>query len=139
MSAQTASQLVDRVVAGFNSGDIASIAEAFHPQVRAEFPFAPPGMPAACVGHEDTMAAFHGGRANFATMKLIPGRSYWCPDSSMYVMEATSDAKLAHGTEYRNAYVFLIEIRDGRISLWREYFNSMVVVQALEAEMAAAG
>jgi ketosteroid isomerase-like protein len=135
----TAITLAHRILGGFNSGDVASIADCFHREVSAEFPFAPPGMPASCSGHDAVMAAFRDGRASIAEITITPTKFYWCPHDSLLVIEANGRGRLMHGTKYENAYVFLVGIHDGRVSLWREYFNSLIIQRALEAEAAAAG
>lgn len=133
MDATQANALVGRLLEGFNSGDMDRIESCFHAEARAEFPFAPPPMPTAVSGRDAVMAMFRDGRANFRRMTLTPSRFYWCPDDSTLVMEAQSDAVLAGGASYRNSYVFLIGIRDERVILWREYFNSLVVAEAMSA------
>ena len=133
MDTTRANALADRLLESFNNGSMDGIESCLHAEARAEFPFAPPPMPTAVSGRDAVMAMFRDGRANFRRMALAPSRFYWCPDESTLVMEAQSDAELANGTSYRNGYVFLIGIRDERVILWREYFNSLVVVEAMAA------
>jgi uncharacterized protein len=135
---ETAIALTRRIFGGFNSGDVASIADCLHREVNAEFPFAPSGMPPRCSGHDAVMGAFQGGRASMVEMAITPTKMYWCANESMLIVEATGKGRLTHGTEYNNAYVFFVGIRDGRVSLWREYFNSLTIQRALESEAAAA-
>ncbi len=46
------------------------------------------------------------------------------------LLEAEGDlVRAKDGQSYRNRYVFLFETRDGRITLWREYFNPVVAAR----------
>lgn len=128
-----AKALLDRVLAGFNAGDVDAIADCFHSEVSAEFPFAPPGMPAVSSGHAAVMASLREGRASLAEMTITPTKLYWCPADATLFVEATSQGRLQNGADYRNRYVFVVGIRDDRVVLWREYFNSLVILQAFEA------
>ncbi len=40
-----------------------------------------------------------------------------------YVVEAKGDMILPHGVAYRNAYVFVFSVKDGKLDLVREFFN----------------
>lgn len=43
------------------------------------------------------------------------------------VAEAESTGQLINGEEYRNTYVFVFRVRDGRIASVAEHFNAIVV------------
>lgn len=136
---ETAIALVRQVFSAFNSGNITLLADSFHREACAEFPFAPPGMPPIYEGHDAVMAAFAGGRASIAEITITPQKFYWSPGEAVMTVEASGKGRLPRGTEYNNSYIFLVGIRDGKVSLWREYFNSLLIVRALEAEAAASG
>ena len=131
-----AGDLVRQMLAAFNSGDIAALAGYLHPDARAEFPFAPPVMPSVFIGRDEVMMAFTQGRANFIEMTITPHSVYWCEKEQTLVIEATSAATMVGGAKYRNAYVFLVGIKDGAVVLWREYFNGLVAQQAIEVQAA---
>ncbi len=132
-----ARDLIRHMLAAFGAGDVSALAAYLHPDARAEFPFAPPAMPSVFTGRGEVMMAFTQGRANFVEMRITPNRTYWCGNEQTLVIEATSEARMIGGTDYRNAYVFLIGIRDGTIILWREYFNGLIAQRAIDAEAAA--
>lgn len=133
MDSTDAHALVARLLEGFNNGDMVAIEGCLHEAACAELPFAPPPMPAEVRGRDAVMAMFGQGRANFKRMTLAPSQFYWSPEESTMIVEAASDAELANGVPYRNRYVFVIRIGDERVILWREYFNSLVVVEAMAA------
>jgi len=138
MDSTDAHALVARLLEGFNEGDMVAIERCLHPDVRAELPFAPAAMPAEVGGREAVMTMFREGRANFQRMILTPSQFYWSPDQSTMIMEATSDAELANGVPYRNRYVFVVRIEAERVILWREYFNGLIVAEAMAASAATA-
>lgn len=135
---ETAEALLRRVLDGFNAGDIDAIADCFHHDVRAEFPFAPPGMASASAGHAAVMAAFREGRDSFVEMTITPVRTYWCAADATLFFEASSHGRLRRGGDYRNRYVFVVRIQDAQIALWREYFDSLTILKAFEAISAGA-
>lgn len=51
------------------------------------------------------------------------GRAYPSPEAGAVVIEITTRGRTAAGREYTNLLVGIFEIRDGRIALFREYFN----------------
>lgn len=137
MDAIGANALMGRLLEGLNNGKMDTVESCLHEDVRAEFPFAPPPMPSVVAGRDAVMAMFRDGSANFRRMTLTPSRFYWCPDESTLVMEADSDAELAGGANYRNRYIFVIRVCDGCVILWREYFNALIVAEAMAAAQAA--
>lgn len=47
------------------------------------------------------------------------------------VVEADSEATLINGEDYRNTYIFVFRVRDGRIASVAEHFNALVVKEKL--------
>ncbi len=47
------------------------------------------------------------------------------------VAEAESEATLINGEAYRNTYVFVFRVRDGRIASVAEHFNALIVTEKL--------
>ena len=54
------------------------------------------------------------------------------------VAEFTSEGTLVNGESYRNEYLFLFRIRDGRIAYVGEYFNPDVIREKIAPAMAVA-
>ena len=44
-------------------------------------------------------------------------------EPGVYVVEMSSEAKRVNGDPYRNTYVIVARVVDGKIALWREYFD----------------
>jgi ketosteroid isomerase-like protein len=52
-------------------------------------------------------------------------------DEDRVIAEAESEANLISGEEYRNTYVFVLRIRDGRIASVAEHYNALIVNEKL--------
>ncbi len=46
-------------------------------------------------------------------------------------VEADSEGTLINGEEYRNTYVFILRVRDGRIASVAEHFNAIIVKEKM--------
>lgn len=52
-------------------------------------------------------------------------------DEDRVVAEAASEATLINGETYRNIYVFVFRIRDGRIASVAEHYNALIAQETL--------
>ncbi len=59
-------------------------------------------------------------------------------DEDRVVAEAESVCTLINGEEYRNSYVFVLRIRDGRIASVAEHYNALIAQEKLVPLMAQA-
>ena len=130
----TTQQVFDR----FNAGDMDGVAALFHPDIRGEWPFPPPGGTELCTGKAELLKMFNDSKDLIAEIKITMNRTHWAPADGLLVIEATGKARMTRGSPYNNSYVFMIAFKDGLVSLWREYFNPIIVQNALAAEEAAA-
>lgn len=65
----------------------------------------------------------------------IDFRVYECADPNIFWASGRcSDRKLFDGVPYPQRYVFQLELRDGKIAVWREFFNSLVLERAVRHE-----
>jgi ketosteroid isomerase-like protein len=135
---ETAKQTARQVFERFNQGDIAGVAALFHPDIRGEWPFPPPGGVSICEGKAEVLAMFENARDIIAEIKVTMNSLHWVPADGLVIIEGTGKARLVHGSAYDNRYVFVIAFRDGLVSLWREYFNPLIVQASLAAEEALA-
>jgi ketosteroid isomerase-like protein len=62
---------------------------------------------------------------------LTPTDFYPSPESNSIVIEAISSGTLVRGGRYSNQYVFIFTFTEGKISLWREYFNPLRLPQTI--------
>ena len=64
-------------------------------------------------------------------------KRYWkCPtlwrvaDDGVLILECDGDmVRAKDGVRYQNRYIILFSVTDGKITLWREYFNSVVAAR----------
>ena len=112
--------------------DVAGALDLFTDDVVVEFPFAPPTLPDRHEG-KAAFARFLTGalggtrRMAFAAVRVEPLAA---ADRVAVVAEFRGDWELVNGRHYRNTYIVLAELRDGRIQHWREFFNPLVVQDA---------
>jgi uncharacterized protein len=137
ISEDQAKALTQQVFDRFNSGDMAAVAALFHPDIRGEWPFPPPGGVEVCDGKAEMLKMFDDSKGLIAEIKVTMNRTHWVPASGQLIIEATGKARMTRGSPYNNSYVFVIAFKDGLVSLWREYFNPIIVQTAIEAEQAA--
>lgn len=126
--------IAKRIFDGFNRGDVASFADCLHAEIAASFPFAPPAMPSELHGKDTVLAAMAQGRSMMETMTLTMERTYWIPADETLAVEASGKSLLLGGIPYNNRYIFLIGFRDGQVILWREYFDSLIMQDALDRQ-----
>ena len=135
---EMAMAIARRIFDGFNCGDVASFADCLHVEITANFPFAPPAMPKELQGKDAVLAAMTQGRSMMESMMLTMERTYWIPADETLAVEASGASLLVGGIPYNNRYIFLIGFRDGQVILWREYFDSLIMQDALDRQTPAA-
>lgn len=100
-----------------------------HDDIVLEFPFGPSvGMPERVVGKTACVAAFENVVANiqvrFSNIRISP-----MADPARLVIEYTGYSTPG-GVVYDQTYICLQEFRDGKMILFREYWNALVVDRA---------
>jgi uncharacterized protein len=93
--------------------------------ILMELPFAIPPFPSAKSGADAIAAGIKGGRRLFTSFRLTPLIFYPSPETNSIVVEAGSEGQLAKGGAYSNKYVFIFKFMNGKIVLWKEYFNPL--------------
>jgi uncharacterized protein len=67
----------------------------------------------------------------FDPFLLEPIEEYLGADPEVLIVEYRSEGAIkANGSPYANRYVGVFRIRDGKIALWREYYNPEVMTRA---------
>lgn len=100
-----------------------------------EFPFTPPGRRARYVGHADILAYMQATAARMAGRIQIEGLASFTlrplrdPGAACLEM-AVSGRLVADGAPYRQTYIAIIETQGGKLSLYREYWNPLVSIDA---------
>lgn len=90
-----------------------------------ETPYVPPGSPSRWEGQ--AIAAFLGklqGVIRLADFSVVA--AYPAQDGATTVLEYNGTVHLEKpGTQFRQRYIAVVTLRDGRIALWREYLNPL--------------
>ncbi|MGF7146453.1 hypothetical protein FHS96_000062 [Sphingomonas zeicaulis] len=100
--------------------------------VSFEFPFAPPGGVARLEGKAAVAAYLPKVGMLFTIEGLSPPRTMISADGRHAVLEFSGRAH-AHegGLRYDQDYVSVLDLRDGRISRYRDYWNPGILLAAL--------
>lgn len=111
--------------------DIATMAALLADDVVFEMPFAEP--PTVIRGREDLQKLLeeflHGFYADFTLhdITVTPAR-----EPGRYYAEYSSTGRVAAKPhEYRQRYAAVFQVRDGKVTTWREYFNPLPLRDAL--------
>ncbi len=95
-----------------------------------EFPFAPEGSVRELRGR-DTMAAYlptAGGLISFES--ISPAVSHVAKDGETFVLEFSCKGEGEAG-RYDQDYISVIEVQNGRITRYRDYWNPLVLLNAV--------
>jgi len=100
-----------------------------------EFPFAPKGRKSRYAGKADILdymkstAARMGGRIKSEGLEYFTVRPMQDPTTVCLEM-AVKGRLLETGAPYKQSYISIIETQGGKISLYREYWNPLVSIDA---------
>lgn len=113
------------------------IEQIVHEDAVFEFPFSAQG--ARLEGKAAIMAYLRTAMASFVRrMRFDVARQHACADPDWAIAEYRSEAETVAGGRYANRYVGMVHAKDGRILLFREYFNPMAVIAAIGGDAAPA-
>ncbi len=112
------------------------LVEHFADDAVMELPFAPGKMAREHRGKEAIAAFQVFARDSFSEFAMTIDAVHATADPNVVIAEHRSDAVVAaNGRPYRNRYVTVFRFdEDGRIVLWREYYDPGVVVRAFRRE-----
>lgn len=131
-------RLVRRFLAALEQKDIDGFLELWHDDAVQEMPFAPPGFPDRLEG-KAAIAQQYGGLPDSMSRLRFPIDNLQTLEGPEWVLaEFRGDIELLAGGKYDNRYVCLFHIVDGRVRLYREYFDPIVLARAFGATDALA-
>jgi uncharacterized protein len=107
--------------------DLDGFADLFAPDGVHELPFAPPGIPRRLEGRETLRGYFTAitgtplKHASFENMTV-----YETTDPGVIIAEYDAHGTVTStGRPYQLRYVQVVEVRDGQIRLWRDYWDPL--------------
>jgi hypothetical protein len=102
--------------------------------VIVETPFAPPGSPTRIVGKQEFLAFANPQRAalpvRFDGCRTITVHDTTDPDTIVVEYELTGTSTKTN-QQSTAAFIGVLKVRDGKVVLWREYQNTLAIMQAL--------
>jgi len=109
----------------------------FAPDVVFEFPYAPDGLPRRLEGRAALAAHLErlGPLLTFGPMEL--GAVHAAGETVIFEFSCTG-AGVRTGAPYNQRYISVVTLREGRIAHYRDYWNPLVVLEALGGAEAAA-
>ena len=100
-----------------------------------EFPFAPPGFPARLEGRLAIQEFLKGIVENVEFYRWLDIQFHLTSDPNTLIVEFRSEGR-AFNTKrrYNQAYIGIVRVCEGKISLLKEYLNPSLVVEAFNTD-----
>ena len=106
------------------TGDVDALSQHWHDEVVFEAPFSFTGKPSRTAGKQavyERLSTSYG----LVSMAFHLTEVYELSDPDRFLVEYDSDGRmLGSGERYQNSYITLVEMRDGLISRFREFYDS---------------
>jgi hypothetical protein len=106
------------------TGDVDALARYWHDEIVFEAPFSFTGKPSRTTGKQEVyerLSTSYG----LVSMAFRITEVYEFIDPDCFLVEYDSDGHmLGSGERYQNSYITLVEMRDGLISRFREFYDS---------------
>jgi ketosteroid isomerase-like protein len=123
--------LVAEVFARLQAMEIERLLDLFADDMVLEMPVRGAGGPERLEGKEAVGAFLRRFPQIFRRLDFVAHTEYPMADPSLVAAEYRSEGEAHTGLPYRNVYAAIFRVRDGKIVLWREYFNPIVINNAL--------
>ncbi|MEM8497132.1 MAG: nuclear transport factor 2 family protein [Pseudomonadota bacterium] len=123
-NADTARHVID-LVSSYQFDDLAPF---IHDDIIMEAPYQAFHTGPMRRGKEGFMNGMRFVPGVFKTFSLNIHELYDCPEQQVVVLEMTSlGVFLSNDASYQNRYCLIFEFKDGKICLWREFFNPEIM------------
>lgn len=132
MSSDTPAAVVTRFLRAFECFDFDTMSSLMDDHVRLSLPTAPAGVQREIVGK----AAFTGFLSHIekAWRKFSLAQCDVHPladDPNRVIAAYTSDGQNADGSPYRNSYLTMVEVRQGKVTSFQEFFDPEPLAAAI--------
>ena len=129
-------EIVSRFLKAFAKQDVQAMADILAEDIVFEMPFALPGLPDRVEGKrtvgeflEQFLGKEHG---MFTGWDIHNIRIYPCDDPDLFFTELDGQGVVTQsGYQYRQKYITMFRVSDGRINHWREYLNPLPLQEAI--------
>ncbi|WP_329430632.1 nuclear transport factor 2 family protein [Streptosporangium sp. NBC_01495] len=132
MTDTTAAAVLRRGVDLLLAKDMRAYLALWHEDAVAEFPFAPPGAPRRLDGIAAITAYLIDYPDKLDIAEVTALTVHETVDPAVVIAEFTAVGKVvATGRPYEISYIAVVTVAHGRITHYRDYWNPMVVIEAL--------
>src|SRR3954471_11487539 len=110
---------------------------AAHFRVASVADCPPPPIPGLTVktGRDEIVAMFTGRMGRMEDFRFTVTEVYPLLDPDALIVEYRSDTRRREtGIPYRNDYIAVVRFREGKVSFWREYLNTLLVAKLIPDE-----
>lgn len=118
--------------------DIDGWVELCDDDVVFEFPFAPPGMPRRLEGKEAAAEHLRLGIGSTKLHELPKATIHRTAERDTVIAEVHNVGEIkATGAPFDMRYIAVAKVRDGRFTLWRDYFSPLDIADLVDDQTAA--
>lgn len=130
MTGQTANAMLVAMLRAIEAQDLGALGDLLAEDAVFDGPFGLQG-PTLARGRQAVLDLMAGVFENlFEHAEFFIEREYPCTDANVGIAEYRSQVRLRSGKPYANRYITVCEVKDGRIALFREYFNPLALTPA---------
>ncbi len=113
--------------------DIPQWIELFHEDAVFEYPFAPPGFPQEVRGKAAMFEQFKDFPKVFHFDEFTDMQRHQTLDPDVLIVEFLGRGEvLTTGKAYHQRYISVVQMKDGKIFHYRDYWNPLVVLEAMK-------
>ena len=121
-SAEDPVEVINTLLDRISALDTAGVAALFDENLRFEHMFMPDGVPLITTSGAELARSMVDTLSRFEKWHIWMTNAYRLEDDpSMAISEWESEGLLKSGQEYRNTYIGIHRVANGRIVFWREY------------------
>jgi len=118
-----------QALAALGARDFGALRALLAPDVRLEWPYHPSGEPVVIDGADALIAATRVVEV-FQRLDIRVINAVEEPSAGRTIIEARSEGTYANGRpSYKNHYVFMLTVQNGKITEWREFYNPLEVMK----------
>lgn len=117
-----------QVIACVAVGKLSGLSDLCHEDLVMELPFASDPSQQKTDGKQACLGKLSYVDEAFDHFAIVPHEIYDAPAQNAVIVEATSFGQYkSGGAYYQNRYAMVMEFRDDKVVLWREFFNPLLV------------
>ncbi len=114
-------------------GDIPQWIELFHEDAVFEYPYAPPGYPQEIRGKAAMFERFKDFPKTFQFFEFTDVQMHQTLNPDVLIVEFSCRGQiLTTGKPYNQRYISVVQMRDGKIAHYRDYWNPLIVLEAFK-------